>query len=168
MLPFICASCAICHLCHLWITLCGSQNQLRHLRPAVVAHRVLAAQSAADVQHRRRLVERAAIVAPAVAARHQHRAEQRQADLSAVDVPGQHQVDAVPPRPGDVVRRVAQAQAERPRRAGRQVRARRHPRPLVTDHHQRLAAHLESASSHCPGRASRRGAVAAAASGVSK
>src|SRR5262249_19809737 len=91
-----------------------AQNQLRHLRPAVEAHRVFAAQATADVQQRRRLVEQPAVVSRAIEARHGPRAQGRDADLAAVDWARQHQVDAVAARPGHVVGRVAQAQAEDP------------------------------------------------------
>src|SRR5262249_3207227 len=89
-----------------------TQHPPHHLRPAIVAQRVLAAYSATDVQHRWPLPEHAAIVAAAIAAGHQQGAEQRQAHLSTVDVAGEHQVNGVPPCPGHVVGRVAQAQTK--------------------------------------------------------
>src|SRR5438067_414177 len=68
------------------------EDDLRHLRPAVVADGLNAAQAAADVQHGRRFVEDAVIVAAAVAAGYEHRADYRQPDLAAVVVARQHQV----------------------------------------------------------------------------
>src|SRR5207244_4076717 len=70
-----------------------AQDDLRDLRPAVVTHRLLAGQAATDVQDGRRQVKRATIEATAVAAGHEHRAQQGQADLPPVNVSCQHQVD---------------------------------------------------------------------------
>src|SRR4051812_4986995 len=98
-------------------TLRRLQDKSRHLRAAVEAQRLLAGKAPADVQQGRRFVEGAAVVAAAVEARYEQRAEQGEANLPAVVVPGQHQVDAVLPSPADVVRRVAQAQAEKVRGA---------------------------------------------------
>src|SRR6185437_603897 len=81
------------------------QPQQGDLRPAAVAHRDLAADAPADVQEGRALLEGAAVVAPAIPARHQQRTKDREANLAAVDVPRQHQVDVVPAGPGDVVGR---------------------------------------------------------------
>ena len=84
------------------------ENQSGHFGPAVVAHGVLAGQTAADVQDRRWFMEGPAIIAPAIRAWHQYRANQRKADLAAVIVAGQHQIDLLLPGPGDVIGGVAQ------------------------------------------------------------
>ena len=75
--------------------------------------RMLSRQAAADVHQRRLLEKSPAIIAPAVAARHEKRADQRQANLPAVDVAGEHEVDLVGACPGDVVGRVTEAKAKR-------------------------------------------------------
>src|SRR5579884_875709 len=104
---------------------------------------MFAADSPADMEQRRGFGERAAIVAAAITTGHENGANPGQANLTAVDMAGEHQVDLVPARPGDVVRRMTQAQAEEIARAITQVRLGFSPGALVADHHQGLAAHLE-------------------------
>jgi hypothetical protein len=72
----------------LFYELVAASGRPRRLRPAEEAQGVVATETAADVQQRRRLVEDAAVVAPAVAARHEDRTDQRQPNLPAVDVAG--------------------------------------------------------------------------------
>src|SRR5262245_23043462 len=121
----------------------GPQYDAGHFGLAVEADGMLPGQAATDVHERGRLEEGAAVVAAAVAAGHEQRADQRQANLAAVYVTGEHQVDVMVARPADVVWRVAEAQAEGALRTGGQVRRRREPRSFVTDDDERLAAHVE-------------------------
>ena len=90
----------------------AAQDQLRHFGSAIVAEGMLAAQAPADVQHGGRLVEETAIVATAVTAGYQDRSNQRKTDLASVIVAGKHEVDAVSPGPGHIVRRVTQTKAK--------------------------------------------------------
>src|SRR5947207_1344036 len=101
------------------------------------------AQPAADVKHGRRLIKGAAVVAPAVATRYKHGAEQRKTYLAPVDMAGEHQVHALALGPANVVRRVTQAKPEDAVRATNQVRARPEPRTFMADHHQRLTTDLD-------------------------
>ena len=105
---------------------------------------MLARQAAADVHDRWIGEEGAAVVLSAVAARDKKRTDQGEANLAAMDMAGQHQVDMVAARPADIVRRMAKKQAEYVLGAGRQVWKRRKPRALVADHQQRLAADVDS------------------------
>ena len=124
------------------VTCHAAQDQLGHLRTAVIAQRLLASQAAADVQHGRREMKHAAIETAAITAGHHDRADQGQANLATVNVAGQHQIYTLPAGPGDVVGRVAQAQAKRLARTRRKIGSRTDPGALVTEDHQRLAANL--------------------------
>src|SRR5207244_3850374 len=79
------------------------QYESRYLRPAQITQRMLPGHAAADVQHRRRFVKGPAIIAAAIAAGHEDRADQGEANLAAVNVAGEHQVDVMAPRPGNVI-----------------------------------------------------------------
>src|SRR5262249_31205998 len=87
----------------------GHQHQLRHLRPAVVPDRMLAAQAPGNMQDRWRYIKNPAIVPATIPARNECRAEERKADLAAVVMAREHQVNPVSPCPLNVVRRVAKA-----------------------------------------------------------
>jgi hypothetical protein len=103
---------------------------------------VVTGEASADVHHRAALMEQPAVVTPAVLARDEQRTNNREADLAAVDVAGQEQVDPGRLRPRVVVRRVAQPEPERLGRAAGQVRHRAEPRRLVADDDDRHAVDL--------------------------
>src|SRR5579884_3964443 len=71
-----------------------SQGQERNLGAAQVAQGIIAGQAAADVQQRWGFVEDAAIITATITAGDQHGPKQWEAYLAAVDMAGQHQVDA--------------------------------------------------------------------------
>jgi len=85
----------------------------------IEAPHVNARQAATDVQERRRLPKEPAGIAGAIPARRDERSNQRKANLSAVIVPGEHQVEAVAARPAELIGRVGE---EDPQRDGRVVR----------------------------------------------
>jgi hypothetical protein len=84
------------------------QHNPRNLWPAAVADGLLAAEAAADVQYGGRLVKGPGVEGPAELAGHEHRTKDRQANLTAVVVSRQHQVNAVFPGPAQIVRRMTQ------------------------------------------------------------
>src|ERR1043165_1953367 len=104
---------------------------------------MLSCQSAADVHDGRCLVERSAIILPTVTTRDEDRAQYRQANLSAMHVPCEHQVHVMRACPGDIVRCVAEAKTKNSLRTFRQVRRRREPWAFVADHNHRHATHID-------------------------
>src|SRR5262245_22095072 len=89
-----------------------SQHQLGQLRRALIAYRRLARKAAADVHQRRRQLEHSRGVRHPVAAGREHWPDDRQANLPAVVVPGQQQVEIVPARPADLIGGVRQEDAQ--------------------------------------------------------
>src|SRR5438876_10477807 len=108
----------------------------------MIAQRILAAQTAIDVKQRRTLVEGAAVIPAAILARHQQRPKDRKAHLAAMNMAGQHEVDALLPGPNDMVWRMAQTQAKGLDGRIGEIRRRLEPRPFMTDGNERLAAHV--------------------------
>ena len=84
----------------------SSGGQLRRMR-------MNAGQAAADVHQRRRLEIETASIARAIEARRDQCAETGQANLSAVIVAGEHQIEAVRFGPGKMVGRMGKEDAER-------------------------------------------------------
>src|SRR5262249_1556977 len=110
---------------------------------AGVADGFVAAETAADVQDRGRLVEGAAVVTPAVAARHERRTDKRKTNLAAVVVASEHEMNAVLLRPADVVGCVAQAESKGAVRAVGQIWCRLKPGAFMADHYEAFAAHFD-------------------------
>src|SRR6185437_10779854 len=121
---------------------CPAQRQQRDLGTTQIPQRMIARQSTADVQQCRRLVEDATVITTTIATRHQHGAKQRKAYLPAVDMSRQHQVNARTLRPANIIRRVAEAQAERLTGASTQIRFGMKPWAFVANDHERFATYF--------------------------
>src|SRR5258707_2337880 len=104
------------------------------------SQRLLGSQAAADVHYGGLFRERSAIIAPTITAWHNDGADHRHANLAAVNMAAEHQVDPLPARPGHVVRRVAQAKTKP--FPGRTNRSRWGfvPGPFIPNYDHRLAA----------------------------
>ena len=109
---------------------------------------MLTGNAARDVQEGGRFVEQAAGVTDAETTRRDDRTDPRKANLAAVRVAGEHQVEVVAPRPRELIGRMGKQNAERvfggPRRDERCRRRRgAEPREFVAGKQNIRAAHVD-------------------------